>query len=75
VVEKGNDSMIYVQRSFDVTGLGGLPNESKGEMQVGAVGMENTKSRASAAVWIQASRGESEEILVRDPCFENALRR
>jgi hypothetical protein len=68
VIDRGNDSRIYVQRSFDVTEMEVLQSESEAGKPVG---VENERKQSQAtAVWTEESRGSSQEVLVRDPGLE-----
>ncbi len=71
-MDKGNDSRIYVQRTFDVTELEVLQNQSEGAKQGGPMGIENTRTETATA-WIEGSRGSSQEVLVRDPALETEV--
>jgi hypothetical protein len=59
------EGRIYVQRTLDLTELDDL-SQGRGEEEGVGVGKERKQSEAMT-VWTEASRGSSQEVLVRDP--------
>lgn len=65
--EGEGEGRIYIQRTFDLTELDDLSQEREGEEGVG-MGKRRKESEATTASWKEeASRGSSQEVLVRDP--------
>jgi hypothetical protein len=59
------ESRIYVQSTFDLTELDDL-SQGRGQAEGVGVGKERKQSEATT-VWIETSRGSSQEVLVSDP--------